>query len=121
MGGKRGRSPGSMIPGTRRQQAFTEGKARKATNDGYRIGLMVASAVLNDKYDFTDDELRDFIIYCDQLMYSMTNDMDSWRDIERALMQITGLQLFQRNGEKPDDGRFAIVDKRLAEMEEKDG
>lgn len=95
---------------------------QRTTNNGYVIGLLCAAAVLHDDmdFDFDGDQLQKLIIDCDTLMYSMTNEMDDWREIRRELERITGIRLNLNEDGKPQDGRFAIVDISEPEEEEYD-
>ena len=89
-------------------------------NRGWIVGILSAVAVLNDdeEFNFTNEKLQRFIIDCDTLMYSIAHSMDDWRQIMDALEKRTGVKLTLRDGERPKDGRFAIVDEGTPEPDE---
>ena len=89
---------------------MTMAKRSHIMNDGYQMGLLVAAAVLGDKYDYSGEELGEFIKSCDVLMYSITQEVDDWRLIRRNLEQLTGVRLNFHYGGGPQDGRYDIVD-----------
>lgn len=86
--------------------------ANNLMNKGWQVGLLCSAAVLNDKFDFTDEQIAEFMKACDVLMYSMVRGMDDWKAVERELEKMTGIRLTLHEGMKPSDGRYAIVDER---------
>lgn len=100
----------NVIPNRSRQN-------ERMMNNGWILGIMSAVAVLNDDEEFnlSNERLRQFIIDCDVLMYSMNKGMDDWKEILRKLEAMTGIRLNLRDGEKPLDGRFAIVEEGIPE------
>lgn len=107
--------PTARPPRSRNQNA-------RAVNQGWILGLQCAVAVLNDDNDFcfTNEKLQQFLVDCDTLMYSMNNGIDNWRDILRKLEHMTGVRMNLNQDEKPQDGRFAIVDLNDPEADEYD-
>ena len=89
-----------------------EAKANNLMNKGWQVGLLCSAAVLNDKFDFTDEQIAEFMKSCDVLMYSMVRGVDDWKAVERELEKMTGIRLTLHDGIKPSDGRYAIVDER---------
>ena len=87
-------------------------------NKGWQLGLLSAAAVLNDVFDFSNEDMARFMKDCDVLMESMNRQIDDYDKIAKQLEYLTGIRLTLNAGEKPDDGRFAIIEAGLPEEDE---
>ena len=71
----------------------TERKVRKAQLNGYRMGLLSGLVVLNDYFDFTDDELSEYIEGCKKVVASISDGSESAEHINSELEKMTGVSV----------------------------
>ena len=67
-------------------------KIDQAKLDGFNMGLLAGCAVLNDAFDFTDEELHFFLEQCNEVVNSISSGNDSASHIIRELEKMTGIE-----------------------------
>lgn len=68
-------------------------KMDRAKVDGFNMGLLARCCVLNDYFDFEDDELKEYIEGCKKVVESIASRQDSAKYIIGELKKMTGIEL----------------------------
>lgn len=68
-------------------------KISQAKMDGFTMGVLAGAAVLNDAFDFQDDELRFFMEGSKEVVASISRHQDSAKYIIKELERMTGIEL----------------------------
>jgi len=79
-------------------QAFKEKQLKRVSDNqafkhGYISNMAFALLVLNDKFDFTEEQLNQFIDEAAELLDSYNKDLLTFEDICETLKEETGITL----------------------------
>lgn len=68
---------------------------------GYKSAILIATCVLHDEFDLTEQELVEFVEKCEVLRGSMDAKLDDWQRINKELEKIIGMDIV--GGEKRNE------------------
>lgn len=61
--------------------------------DGYKLAIFIATCVLHDEFDLTEQEIVEFVEKCEALRGSIDVKPDDWQRINKELEKVIGVDI----------------------------